>query len=1185
MSATREAVIAEADRTQRLASDPMASVFVSASAGSGKTKLLIDRLLRLMLPIAVTGPDGETLLAEGTDPARILCLTYTRAAAAEMANRLQKRLGEWVSLPDARLSAELAKLDVPDTEDTRAAARALFLKVLDLPGGLRIGTIHAFCQSLLRRFPVEAAVDPYFALMEDRDAALALREAMETVLAEAPREVAQIAGSLALDRFFARVGALNAASGRARALLERWRALPDSVASAYRAALKAGQEEARDLEALAVRPPGEEALREGLRAVLDLLSEAGSRTVARMLAWLSVPPTERDPAIWRDCLLTKDGKPRDTGRMLGKKARAANEEIGPLLDLEGNRLLELDESAKAASLAALNRAFLALAAPILGRFADGKASRGLVDYNDLIRETRDLLEDSGAPWVLYKLDGGIDHLLLDEVQDNSALQWEIAASLTAEFFSGESAREAGPRPRTIFAVGDYKQSIYGFQGAEPGQFHLWRAHFARAVRGAGLEWRDPDLNVSFRSVLPVLSFVDAVFAGDAAAHGLREEGRKTLPPHVSARPGQGGRVELWPLVPWQDGEDDGEGLTPWVAPAANKGQKSAPQRLAEALAGWIAERIGKPPFEGQEPLKAGDVLVLVPRRSPFLRALIRALKTRDVPVATLVSVGLTQQVAVADLLALCAALLLPQDDLTLASVLTSPLGGLSDESLMALATRDGTDHAIGPGGQPLWTVLRARHAERADWRAAWEMLAALFARVDYASPYRLLAEALGPHGGRAKLLARLGPEAAEPVDELLNAALRYEGLHPPSLQGFLHWLESSEIAAKREAEAEADAVRIMTVHGSKGLQARLVVLPDTVSRPPNRADFLWEEEEGLDLPILVPRKEAGTEVTKALAERQAEEARGEANRLLYVALTRASDWLVVCGASGKREPGEESWYSLCREGFGRLENVRSEALGLGWEGERLVLEEVPSAVKAAAPAPRAAPPSAPLPPWIGRAPDWRADPPAPEPALTRPLAPSRPEGAEYGESPPARSPLELLAGPVSSNREERSREKAMRRGTMIHRLLQILPDVAPDARLAFAKDWLARPGIGLEGEEAAILAAQVTGVLAHPGLAPLFLPGGRAEQPVSGVAEGRIVLGQVDRLRIGDGEIWLCDYKTGRNPPRSPERTPVAYLRQMAAYRAVLRQLHPGFAIHCALVWTEGPVVTLLADDLLDRVP
>ena len=1176
---TRRDVIDAADRTQRQASDPMASVFVSASAGSGKTKLLIDRLLRLMLPLEVRTSDGEVILAEGSDPSRILCLTYTKAAAAEMANRLQSRLGSWVSLPDADLGAELLRLDVPNSEETRRRARGLFLRVLDLPGGLRIETIHAFCQSLLRRFPLEASVDPHFTLMEDTDTTLALRGAMEHELGRAPELAADVAGTVGIEDFFGRIKALNMDGSRLEPMLRQWSMLPDGVVSAYRKAFQAGSNTAEGIEALLCNPPAELAIRSGLQAALGVVTPTAKPAVEAMLHWLGTHSDARDAKVWMSSLLTAAGTVRVMNRIINKKAQEAVPDIAGLLEEEGQRLLELQQTLRATRLVTLNRALVALSAPMLERFRSDKSVRGLVDYNDLILETRNLLDEPGAAWVLYKLDGGIDHLLLDEVQDTSGLQWQIAGMLTSEFFAGSGARDEEARPRTVFAVGDFKQSIYGFQGADPEQFHFWRREFGTRVRNAGLEWRDPELNVSFRSVPPVLDVVDAVFSQPLAAHGLHEDGAGgALPRHISARPGQGGRVELWPLVPAKEGEDDDEGFSPWRAPSANRGQRSAPQRLAEALGDWISSQIGKIPQPGQSPLRAGEILVLVPKRSPFLRALIRALKSRGVPVATLVRVGLTQQVAVRDLMTLCAALLLPQDDLTLASVLTSPLGGLSDESLMALATKNGTAHALGREGHPLWSVLRDRHHERPEWKAAWEMLSALYGRVDYATPYRLLAEALGQHGGRTRLLRRLGPEAAEPVDELLTAALRFEGLHPPSLQGFLHWLEASEASSKREAESEVDAVRVMTVQGSKGLQARLVILPDTTSKKKRDGGFLWDTADGLELPLWVPGKESGTSVTEALAAKVAEESRAEENRLLYVALTRASDWLVVCGWEPRTKLDDACWYRHCAEGFSQLTDVRAEPLGLGWEGDRLVLEEErtvsSSGVERSA---REHAQTVELPAWLGCAPDWVVQPAPMEDALTRPLAPSRPDGAEFGPLPASRSPLDLVGGHKGP-----ARVQAMRRGTMIHRLLQLLPEADPSRREELAFAWLSKPAWGLDFEDVEQLVERVLQVIEHPEMAPLFAPGSRAEQPISGVSAGRVVLGQVDRLRIGEGEIWICDYKTNRNPPVRADRTPVAYLRQMAAYRAVLQQLHPGFEVHCSLVWTEGPSVVTLPPELLD---
>ncbi|MCQ9155102.1 double-strand break repair helicase AddA [Acidomonas methanolica] len=1160
----------QAARTQNEASDPLVSAFVSASAGSGKTKLLIDRLLRLMLPVMSAHPEtGEALLLPGGEPGRIQCLTFTKAAAAEMANRLQTRLGKWVSLPDDALDAELAGLDVPVTPDSRRAARELFVRVLDLPGGMKIGTIHAFCQSLLRRFPLEAAVNPHFTLLEDADAALALNAAIERELAAAASDPARrealglLAGQVGLDAYLARVRGLG---GEAARLAELFARDPAALRATYARLLGAGEEEVDALEARLLAPPEEGRLRAALRAAFDAGTETMRATVGGMLDWLAMPAGSRAAEPWCAALLTKEGTPRTSRGFLPAKVAAAAPEIMAAITAEAERVRDIRAAIAARRLLDLNLALFSLAAPTLARYARDKSARGLVDYDDLIASTRGLLQDPGAAWVLYKLDGGIDHLLLDEVQDTSGMQWEIAGALTAEFFAGEGAREEARgesgRPRTVFAVGDYKQSIYAFQGAEPEGFHLWRDRFARQVVDGAQAWRDPGLNVSFRSVPPVLRLVDAVFARDGAAHGLRAPG-EDLPPHVSAREGEGGRVEIWPLVPRGEA---GEAVDPWAAPSGSAGQGSPPQTLADELARWIAGRIGQAPQPGQPPLRAGEILVLVPRRSPFLRALIRALKGQGVEVATLVRVALTDQLAVQDLMTLCEALLLPQDDLTLASVLTSPLGGVSDDSLMALA--------MGRGATPLWTVLRARHAERADWRAAWEMLAALQARVDFATPYQLLADALGRHGGRARVLARLGPEAAEPMDDLLAAALRFEALHPPAMQGFLAWLRASEATVKREPDASADAVRIMTVHGAKGLQARLVVLPDMTCAMRQDFSLLWSRGEE-DWPVWLPGGGLRSDVTDGLAAAAREAARAEWNRLLYVALTRASDWLVICGWESGRSLPETAWYGACRSGFEALGAAR-EPFGGPWGGESLVIEEARQGVAAEMRAAAVTAAAASLPAFFGRAPRWVAKPPVREEALTRPLAPSRPDGAVFGAEPAARSPLDWAAGASGA------RERALRRGVLVHRLLQIVPDWAAAERRARAELWLAQPARGIGAAEAARLASQVAEILDEPSLAPLFGPGSRAEQALAGIVAGRAVTGQVDRVRVTEEAIYLCDYKTNRLPPRAGAPPPAAYRRQMAAYAALLRQIHPGLPVRASLVWTEGPSVTLLTEEELE---
>ena len=1133
-----------ANREQRIASDPQVSAFVSASAGSGKTKLLTDRLLRLMLT--------------GADPARIQCLTFTKAAAAEMALRLQRVLGKWVTLDDAALDMELGKIDIAPTDETRATARALFARVLDLPGGMRIGTIHAFCQSLLRRFPLEAQLSPHFVLADERDSAIAWQDAREAMLAEShtPNRRAALetlAGMAALSDF----GRLVEALQRDRPRLENVAQHP-AVTSALRRILGATPpgEPGDD-----IRWQGEFGLARLFEAVSQRSSPKSQERARRILAWLSLDELDRAEnwTAWRTEFVTDSGE-RALGAFVPAARQAQFPDLEAVVNAEQQRIRRIEDGWAAHKVAELSTALLHLALPVTQAYAREKTASGKLDYDDLIGRTARLLVNPGAAWVLYKLDGGLDHLLLDEVQDTAPAQWEIAGQLTAEFFAGIGSRDT---VRTVFAVGDRKQSIYGFQGADPDAFESWRTRLRQRVQNSGATWKDVTLDVSFRSTAPVLALVDAVFAQPLAAEGVTDDG---VLRHIADRAGHAGRCEIWPVTP----KPEPVPAEPWAIPHANLTQTNAMRRLADSLAEWIKAQIeGQSRLESKDrPVIAGDFLVLVRRRNAFPAALVRALKVRGVKVAGLDRMVLTEQPAIADLMALCDALLLPQDDLSLACVLTSPLGGLTDDQLMALAT--------GRSGD-LWHELQTS-ADPACIAAA-AVVRALMRRVDHVAPHALLSEALGPLGGRARLLARLGPEAAEPLDELLAAALRHAQSHPPSLQGFLHWLRQSAAEVKREPEGPGgdgfDAVRIMTVHGAKGLQAPIVILPDTTGLPPDDEKILWapdpESRAGEPLPVWVPRDAQSCDVARDLrAELSARQAQ-EQNRLLYVALTRAEDRLLICGWETGRSQ-DTTWYAHIRRGF---EALLAPATSFGavpdpWEGEALTLETAQTA-DAEKPRVRRADLAARLPAWAGSAPLWQANEPPQEPALPTPLAPSRPTGAAFGPVPQAASPLG----------ERDTGGTRFQRGQLVHTLLQHLPDLPADERHEAAAAHAARPGHNIADPDA--LADEVMAVLGHPELAPLFGPAGRAEVPISGVVAGRVIGGLIDRLAVLPDRIIIADYKTNRAPPRSVDTTPTLYLRQMAAYRAVLAAIFPDRAVHCMLVWTVGARVMRLDDSVLDR--
>ncbi|MBX6322293.1 MAG: double-strand break repair helicase AddA, partial [Rhodospirillaceae bacterium] len=885
--------------------DPAASLWVAASAGTGKTTVLTSRVLRLML--------------EGTPPGRILCITFTKAAAAVMANRITDTLRAWATMEEAALGPALRELlggRWPSEEQT-ALARRLFAKVLDVPGGMKIQTIHAFCQSLLRRFPIEAGVAPHFEVLDERSSAELLEATRQAVLRQARAEggerltaalgvAARHVGEGEFEELIGQLvgkrsrieAALAAHGGTAGVIAALRRRLGLSASDTPQSLLEEGCRDAA-LDAAALRRAA---------AALARCDGNDGRCGARLARWLAAPVDRRIQWLdnYRGIFFKNGGEPRQ--RLATKAFAAAHPDLAAALEAEGRRLGALQERCKAATVVEATEALLTLGEAVLAGYRAEKAARSQLDFEDLIRITRDLLHRPGvAEWVLFKLDGGIDHILVDEAQDTNLDQWAVIEPLAAEFFAGAGAR---PTERTVFAVGDTKQSIFRFQGADPAAFHVMRDRFRDRVVGAGRVWDEVPLERSFRSAPPVLEAVDAVFARPEAAAGLGSEGPIR---HVAEREGDAGLVELWPLAEPRELPEP----SPWEPPVERQSGDSPRSRLALLIARRIARMIAdREPLASQgRPVRPGDIMVLVRRRNAFVDELVRALKQNAVPVAGVDRMLLTDQIAVMDLMALGRFLLLPEDDLTLATVLRSPLVDLDEEALFALAyRREGR----------LWHALRARAAERPDFARAHDYLAGLLALADTLPVYELYAHALGALRGREAMLRRLGPEAADPIDEFMSLALAFQRSHAPSLQRFLHWVETRAVEVKRELDQGRPAgdgqVRIMTVHGAKGLEAPIVFLPDTCEVPRHALRLLWHDagDGAPALPLWQPRMEHDCALTWAAreAERQAE--MEEYRRLLYVAMTRARDRLYVCGYRGRGRLREDSWYALVEAGLAGL---------------------------------------------------------------------------------------------------------------------------------------------------------------------------------------------------------------------------------------------------------------------------
>ena len=1151
---------------QQRAADPAASAWVSASAGTGKTKVLIDRVLRILL--------------SGTDPGRILCLTFTRAAAAEMAIRITHVLGRWATNEQESLQTSLHELLQREaTADELARARLLFAHVLETPGRMKILTIHAFCQSLLRRFPLEAGIAPHFSVADDRTKSELLNEAQNRLLRHSQHGGAtgadeQLAAAFAA--ITAQIGedsfsTLMADFTNSRAKLGDY--TEEKMAAAVAAMV--GVREGESGQALCDAAAAEGAFaRDSLVAAVAALEEGSKTDVARaalIADWLAGDDTVRADKLEAYCraFLKKDGDP--LVKLATKKVCEAAPDVADTLAQEQDRLLALQERRKALAVLHNSEALIRVGARMLDYFQGEKNGRAVLDYEDQIMQTRNLLSAPDiAPWVLYKLDGGLDHILVDESQDTSPAQWSVIAALAEEFFAGYSAHEG---ERTIFAVGDEKQSIFSFQGADPVVLAEMRADFRRRVEDARRAWREVPLERSFRSTAAVLSAVDAVFARAQAAEGVIRSGETTH--HEVARVGEGGLVELWPAcVPRADEEE-----APWAPPVKRRAGDNPEQRLARTIADKIAGWLRSTAAPGEDgwlapenrPIRAGDIMVLVRTRGKFVPALVRALKARGVEVAGVDRMVLTEELAVMDLMALGDFLLLPDDDLTLAALLKGPFIGFSEEQLFALAWQRGK--------ASLWHTLVKRRDENADFTRAHGILSALLREADFTPPFEFYGRFLGAGGGRSALLARLGSEAADPIDEFLSAALSYERSHPPSLQGFLHWLRAAQSQLKRDPEQARDEVRVMTVHGAKGLQAPIVFLPDTMSMPRDRRTILWAESEDIlssAVPLWPGRRAGEDKVSKALRAKAWQQDMDEYRRLLYVAMTRAEDRLYICAWHGVKKPSEDCWNQLIRDGLaelvGAVETPFDFADGDGWSGE---------GVQFICPQTVAPPETARMavsPDKIGELPSYFRQIAPPEPRPPRPLAPSR----RFDTPPPLEGQLQEAG------------ESAFLRGRLIHRLLELLPEQEPEARAEAAQRFLARPAYGLTEARCTSLAAEVLSVLNDAAAAPLFGPNSQAEVPLAAVIGKHVVAGQVDRLLVEEDCVSVVDFKSRRAAPpgeltgnlngdsAGDSTMPMPYLAQMADYRAVLRAIFPDREIRCALLFTDGPALVWLADSALD---
>jgi ATP-dependent helicase/nuclease subunit A len=1164
---------------QNKSADPAFSIFVEANAGSGKTRVLVDRVTRILL--------------SDCPPDRILCVTYTKAAAAEMQQRLFSRLGKWSVMNDGELTGELAKLEPAGVSaDQLPKARRLFARALETPGGLKIQTIHAFCENLLRRFPLEAGAPPGFQTLDDAATQIVVDRARRAVLSsgmDASIVAAQEAGGVEAVDNILKWARHNRYDFR-RALI----AGGDSDVLVDRLYQEFGI--AADLDSKTVKAEAWSRVPiVNMEAAAHALLNEGSKNDKKRGACLDTALKTPDPASALDAyfavFFNKNGTGGRASNLVTKTCAKAAPTLPDLMSAEADRLEDVREQLKIVVCAQASAAAIRLASAFLDAFDAELNRQRALDFDDLIGLAGDLLDEANpfSGWVSYKLDKTLSHALIDEAQDTAPRQWDMIRSLTREFFAGEGVSE---EHRTLFAVGDEKQSIYSFQGADPARFLSEGDALESRSADAGMAFARPELDVSFRSSSEILQAVDQVFAGSVTpAAASAPETKFVASPgvqpfahyhgHRAARADTPGCVEFWPAVPKPDIEEEGSIFDPVDAVRPGSSRDVLARTIAQHIKSMIERGDAVWEEDGgtfvQRPVKAGDIAILVWRRTGgFFEEVIRQLKIAGVPVAGADRMVLCEQTVVKDLLALARFGVTSGDDLALAEILKSPFFDPDDKSVSPIddaALFDLSKTRKNNNRGALWAALftskdpRFQEARTAltDWRN----------KADTEGLYDLFTGFLNARSSTgetrwARVFARLGEEARDPAEEFLARAMQHERESGGALASFIRAIATDAMQLKREMGSGRDEVQVMTVHASKGLERPVIILPDT-TRPPTggRSEaFFKSETTGL---LWSPRKDEDPDQVACLREAARQRILAEHGRLLYVALTRARDRLIVCGwRHGSGTPGtiaENSWYE-------QLKTAWSDADWQSWDSPLSdVLEDVGPGLRLG-PIPRA----------LGREfasaaadtqiPDWAHKPVVDEGQFRKPVAPSS-LLADDDVEPGIFSPLSDPDG------------HRFRRGELIHKLLETLPDLPVERRRDAAERFVG-PLHDLTPQTRQTLVDETLGILDHPEFAAIFGPGSRAEVGLVGHAEGLpagvVVRGQVDRLVVTDHEVLIIDYKTNRPPPSDVSGVARVYLGQMGAYRALLRALHPEKTIRCALLWTDSACLMTLPDAAIDAV-
>ena len=1134
-------------KNQIRAANPKSSVWVSASAGTGKTRVLVNRILRLLL--------------SGTEPERILCLTFTRAAAAEMSIRLNSQLSKWETMSNTLLSDSVESLtnQRPDKK-VLIRAKSLFALVTESSEGIKTETLHGFCQSILRRFPIESGVPPQFRIADEKLQSELLYSVRSRIFTKARRgddinlsnalaSISAIISEYEFEKLVSEVITERKRLQNCFHLFSNVSGMINSVAS------KLEISDSESYQSLTNNFSNKSFFDWKKVSYIAKLCSTGTKTEKKWgdntLLWLNSRQEIRAQTTQKyvESFFNKSGG--ILAHLPGKKLISLNPDLLEIFNTERERVKVFLEKTRSIKIFERTKSLIYLSFHLIEDYDFEKAQSGILDYDDQINLANKLLTNPElALWVLFKLDGGLDHILVDEAQDVSQIQWDIISSLCSEFFDNSND---GNREKTIFIVGDEKQSIFSFQGADPHIMESTRKHFRKRAISTKFKWTEIPLAKSYRSTIPILKLVDSTFNHPSTLKGVTNNYDKIG--HKTVREGDSGLVEIWNTERLKKEEDKNLG---WSPPIKQLSTDNSISRLALKISSqisiWVnssdSRENGAWLISRNRRIKPSDIIILVQKRSILVDYLIKSLKSKGIPVAGVDRMILTDQLPIMDLMAAADFTLFPNDDLNLAALLKSPLIGITEDELYELAH--------DRGSESLWDSLCSQAEQKETLYQARNYLKNLQIKANELLPYEFFSDLLMLQDGRSRLIRRLGDEIEDSLCEFLNLAQDFQSNNPPSLQTFLHWVRNGKNEIKRDMELNSEKVRILTVHSAKGLESPIVFLADATAKPTHRPRLLWlKSQDKSEIPIWAGSKLNDTKATRSLRSEDATKQEEEYRRLLYVAMTRAEDRLYVCGTQNTKEVIPGCWYDLIANGFESLENQIGSSTGENFKRFECpqtgpLFSENSFDVKK-------------YKKYELHSSELNTIPKIP---LSEELI--YPSSISYGY-PKDHSPL------------KKTSNKALIRGQIIHRLLEFLPNKPFDKRQEIATNWLQITSPKISSIEKKTIIKSVLSILNNSDYRDYFGPETASEVKVGAWIGNKYLLGKVDRVIINNNVCTILDYKTDQNPPTSENDVSKNYLTQMAAYKSALNLALPKYSVKCGILFITNSNIVWLSSKILSR--